>query len=53
VRRFIRCTLPDQIKIDEMGRICSMHGRSKKRIQFNLEIMKERDHLGDIGLVTI
>jgi hypothetical protein len=32
------------------GQACSTHARDKKLIQFFLETLKERNHLGDQGI---
>jgi hypothetical protein len=33
MRSFIICTHPDQVKSNEVGRTCSMHGRGQNSVQ--------------------
>jgi hypothetical protein len=40
----------DQIKEEEMGKICSMHGADEMNKKFWYQDSKGRDHLGDVGI---
>jgi hypothetical protein len=40
----------DQIKENELDRLCSMHGRNKKYMQTLSENLNGRDNLGDPGV---
>jgi len=43
--------LGNQIKEDEMGRVCNMHGaQDKTKHDFWWGNLKERDHLKDLGM---
>jgi hypothetical protein len=48
-RSFIAYTL-HQIKEDELGGACSMHGRDKNAYSILVGNLKGRDHLENLGL---